>query len=497
MATRSLNAEPLPALEALELERREQLALPRLRGLGSWAVGALLLDGAMLAAAAVAAQLGAGGAGIVGIPLVWLAVYGGLALMFLRFRGMYTWHLRVSVLDDVRAVVTATALASMSLLTLRILLPGEVDDLAPQSLRLLAFSAVYVAAGRVAIDWAQLKARRHGEAAAPTLIVGAGRIGALTAERLLERPELGLRPVGFVDKEPLNESTLPAPVLGASWDLERLIEEHAVEHVVVTFSTAPSEVLLRAVQRCEELGVRVSLVPRLFERVNTRLSVDHIGGLPLLSTHRTDPKGWQFAVKYLVDRLVAALLLALVLPLLAVAALAARVSIGGPVLFRQRRVGLDGREFDMLKLRTMRGAPTHGEADADWAQEQLGEAVAPVAMQPDRTTRVGRLLRALSIDELPQLFNVLRGEMSIVGPRPERSHYVELFERNVYRYGDRHRVKSGITGWAQVHGLRGKTSLSDRVEWDNYYIENWSLWLDIKIVLMTFWAVTRYFTAGE
>jgi len=264
-----------------------------------------------------------------------------------------------------------------------------------------------------------------------------------------------------------------------------LIEEHAVEHVVVTFSTAPSEVLLRAVQRCEELGVRVSLVPRLFERVNTRLSVDHIGGLPLLSTHRTDPKGWQFAVKYLVDRLVAALLLALVLPLLAVAALAARVSIGGPVLFRQRRVGLDGREFDMLKLRTMRGAPTHGEADADWAQEQLGEAVAPVAMQPDRTTRVGRLLRALSIDELPQLFNVLRGEMSIVGPRPERSHYVELFERNVYRYGDRHRVKSGITGWAQVHGLRGKTSLSDRVEWDNYYIENWSLWLDIKILALT------------
>src|SRR5215210_6776676 len=470
MAIRSLNAEPLPALEPLELKRREEQAQPRLRGLGSWARGALLLDGAMLAAAAVAAQLGAGGAGIVGVSPVWLVVYGGLVLLFMRFRGMYAWRLRVSVLDDVRAVLTATALASMSLLTLRILLPGEVSDLASQSLRVLAFSAVYVAAGRVAIDWAQLKARRHGEAAAPTLIVGAGRIGALTAKRLLERPELGLQPVGFVDKEPLNE-------------------QHGIEHVVVTFSTAPSEVLLREVQRCEELGVRVSLVPRLFERVNTRLSVDHIGGLPLLSTHRTDPKGWQFAVKYLVDRLVAAFLILLVLPLLAAAALAVRFSVGAPVLFRQRRVGLDGREFDMLKLRTMRGAASHGEADVDWAQEQLGEPIERVEVQPDRTTRVGRLLRALSIDELPQLVNVLRGDMSLVGPRPERSHYVERFERNVYRYGDRHRVKSGITGWAQVHGLRGKTSLSDRVEWDNYYIENWSLWLDFKVLLLTFLAV--------
>src|SRR5215210_1117132 len=489
MATRSLNAEALPALEALELERTEQLALPRLRGLGSWARGALLLDAAMLAAAAVAAQLGAGGAGIVDVSPVWLVVYCGLVLLFLRFRGMYAWHLRVSVLDDVRAVATSAALASMSLLTLRILLPGDVDDLAPQSLRLLAFSAVYVAAGRVAIDWAQLKARRHGEAAAPTLIVGAGRIGALTAKRLLERPELGLQPVGFVDKEPLNEAALPVPVLGASWDLERLIEQHGIEHVVVTFSTAPSEVLLREVQRCEELGVRVSLVPRLFERVNTRLSVDHIGGLPLLSTHRTDPKGWQFAVKYIVDRIVAAVFLLLVLPLLAAAALAVKLSVGSPVLFRQRRVGLDGREFDMLKLRTMRGAASHGEADVDWAQEQLGEPIERVEVQPDRTTRVGRLLRALSIDELPQLVNVLRGDMSLVGPRPERSHYVERFERNVYRYGDRHRVKSGITGWAQVHGLRGKTSLSDRVEWDNYYIENWSLWLDFKVLLLTFLAV--------
>src|SRR5204863_2315564 len=239
------------------------------------------------------ADLGSGGAGIVRTAPVWLVAYGAIALAAFYVRGLYTWRVRLQVLDDVRTVLTTTALAGMIVLTLRILLPGDVDDLASQSLRLWAFSAVYLAAGRVALDWAQLKARRDGELAKPTLIVGAGRVGRLTARRLIEHPEFGLLPVGFLDKEPLEEPGLPVPVLGASWDLERLIEQYGIEHVVITFSTAPSEVLLRELQRCEELGVSVSLVPRLFERVTERLTVDHIGGLPLLSTRRSDPKGWQ------------------------------------------------------------------------------------------------------------------------------------------------------------------------------------------------------------
>ncbi|MFL5906805.1 MAG: sugar transferase, partial [Solirubrobacterales bacterium] len=166
-------------------------------------------------------------------------------------------------------------------------------------------------------------------------------------------------------------------------------------------------------------------------------------------------------------------------------------------------VGLDGREFDMLKFRTMPGSPEeHGEADAGWAASQLNEesgeptgSGAETAAEPERKpTRFGALLRRTSLDELPQLFNVLRGEMSIVGPRPERSSYVAMFEQQIRRYTDRHQVKSGITGWAQVHGLRGDTSLSDRIEWDNYYVENWSTWLDFKIVLLTFVAVFRDFS---
>ena len=496
MAMRSVNAEPLPALESLELQGGRELALRRPVP-GSWARGALALDVVLVLVAAVMSQLGSSGAGVVDMPAAWLLVYAGLAVLFLHMRGMYSWHLRLSMLDSARNVVVATVLASMALVSLRILLPGNVADLAPQSLRLLAFSAVYLTAGRVALDWAHLRARLEREAARPTLVVGAGRVGALTARRLLEHPEFGLRPVGFVDKEPLDEATLPLPVLGASWDLERLIEQFGIRHVVITFSTAPSEVLLREVERCEELGVSVSLVPRLFERVNGRLTVEHIGGLPLLSAHRVDPKGWQFALKYTIDRMVAAFLLLLCLPVLAAAALAVRLSVGSPVFFRQPRVGRDGREFDMLKLRTMRGTPADGEADADWAAEQLGLLAGEPIEQEERTTGVGRFLRALSLDELPQLLNVLKGDMSLVGPRPERTQYVRRFEQFVYRYGDRHRVKSGITGWAQVNGLRGKTSLSDRVEWDNYYIENWSLWLDVKILLTTVLAVRRYFVAAD
>ena len=492
MATRTLNAEAVPVLEPIELEHQEAPVFGRVRQHASWSRGAFALDSAMLLAAGLAATLGSRVAGIIPIPGVWVALYGGLVLLALHTRRMYSWRVRLQVLDDIRSVLTATVLACMALVTLRILLPGDVDQLAGQSIRLWAFSAFYLVAGRVALDWAQLNARRAGEVAKPTLIVGAGRVGRLAARRLQEHPEFGLRPVGFLDKEPLDTSGLPVPVLGASWDLERLIEQHGIEHLVVTFSTAPSEVLLREIKHCEELGVGVSLVPRLFESVTERLAVEHIGGLPLLSARRTDPRGWEFALKHVADRAIALLLLLLAAPIFAVAALGTVLSVGRPVFFRQPRIGRDGRRFEMLKFRSMR------TVSEPVVLPDLPPDTAPGGIEgDDRRTPFGSFLRRTSIDELPQLLNVVKGEMSLIGPRPERPDFVRLFERNVPRYGDRHRVKSGITGWAQVHGLRGKTSLSDRVEWDNYYIENWTLWLDIKILLMTVLAVRRYFAQAE
>jgi exopolysaccharide biosynthesis polyprenyl glycosylphosphotransferase len=361
--------------------------------------------------------------------------------------------------------------------------PGTGDAAA----RLWLLMATLVGTGRLGVAGVEALTRRAATSAArATLIVGAGQVGQTIARRLMAEPQLGLQPIGFLDKEPLDdEHPLDLPVLGASWDLEDVVAEHGVEQVVVAFSTAPSAIVLDVVRRCWNLGLEVMVVPRLFEVEGRRTRVEHLGALPVVSLDPSDPRSWQFSVKYAIDRLIASLVLLALLPVVAGIALAVKLSSPGPVLFRQRRVGLDGRAFDMLKFRTMAGAPeAAGESNAAWAMAAIGLSAKP-ATGVDRRTRLGAWLRRTSLDELPQLWNVVRGDMSLVGPRPEITHYVEQFEDAIYRYPERHRVKSGLTGWAQVNGLRGDTSLQDRVEWDNFYIENWSPLLDLKIVIKT------------
>jgi exopolysaccharide biosynthesis polyprenyl glycosylphosphotransferase len=351
-------------------------------------------------------------------------------------------------------------------------------------------------AGRLALFQAWRKAHERSQDTGRALIVGAGQVGHLTAKRLVENRRLGLVPVGFLDKEPLGDEELPRhgdlslPVLGASWDLERVVRAESIDTVVIAFSTAPHHVLVSLVRRAWKLGVDVIVIPRLYEVEGRRMRMEHLGGLPLITLDTSDPTSVKFAIKYALDRVIAGIALLAFAPVLAVVAVAVRCSLGRPILFRQQRVGRDGHGFEMLKFRTMHGAPDeHGEADAGWADLILtgGDGSPAASAQPDshRRSGLGDWLRKLSLDELPQLWNVVRGDMSLVGPRPERVGYVAQFEDVVYRYGERHRVKSGLTGWAQVHGLRGETSLQDRVEWDNFYIENWSFWLDLKILFMT------------
>jgi exopolysaccharide biosynthesis polyprenyl glycosylphosphotransferase len=480
------------------------LALPRLwlqrprtsrERLHSWKVASLSIDTLMLLFSLTAFEFFAAAQST---STGWRIVCSVLVLAFFASRRLYTTRLRVQFVDDLPRVIASTAVAAMMVVALRLVIHD--DPQAADTVFYWLFAGSCLVVGRAATHVAQARERRRGIGDRPTLIVGAGKVAHLTAKRLLERPELGLRPVGFLDKEPLDlgDNSIGLPVLGASWDLDRIISEYGVEHVIVTFSTAPDQVLVALTRRCWERGVSVSLVPRLFEVEGSRITPEHLGGLPLIAVEMADPKGWQFTVKYAIDRVVAALVLLLLLPLLVVIALAIRISMGSPVFYRQPRVGRDGHVFQMLKFRTMRGRPEDaGEADVDWALEQMGtgsDAAGRNGDEPEpveRRTPLGRVLRKYSLDELPQLLNVLRGDMSLVGPRPERATYVEQFEGSVYRYGDRHRVKSGITGWAQVQGLRGKTSLADRVEWDNHYVEKWSPWFDIKIVLYTIAAVLR------
>jgi exopolysaccharide biosynthesis polyprenyl glycosylphosphotransferase len=473
----------LGTVDGLRLRARAREGVVR-RSDRFWRLTRLGLDVLLLTTAVVASNLASPAAKVPSAGVLWPALLVLAALAVLASRGAYSRHLMVDLLDDMRSLVVAVGLATMAVVTLRVMLYAAPQHTAAETLRLAVFASVYLAAGRVGLDLSQKHARRAGEAV-PTLIVGAGNVGHTTAKRLLEHPELGLRPIGFLDKEPRQDVTTNShlPVLGASWDFEQVVREYGVGQVIITFSTAPNEVLLRMVKRGEELGVGVALVPRLFESTTERMTIDHLGGLPLLTSHPRNPKGWQFALKYAVDRALALLILIILSPIMLVAAIGVHFSLGKPLFFRQLRVGRDGRTFEVLKFRSMRTVEdprVNPSADAD------------------RVTRFGAFLRSTSIDEFPQLINVLRGEMSLIGPRPERPDLVEIFEQSIYRYQERHRVKSGITGWAQIHGIgRGDDrfavrTLSDRVEWDNYYIENWSLWLDMKILLRTIRAAVDF-----
>jgi exopolysaccharide biosynthesis polyprenyl glycosylphosphotransferase len=423
-----------------------------------------------------------------------LVVLVGLGIILgLTLTGAYVPRGRVRPLVDIRQVLTITAALTMAAAATELAL-GETG-VGDAAVRFWLLTATLMVSSRVALQGAEQLSRRSARGEGATLIVGAGRVGHLAARRLLDDPALGLRPVGFLDKEPLGDVADEAgasgalPVLGASWDLEAVVRSHDIENVLVAFSTAPNHVVLDVVRRCWRLGVNVMVVPRLYEVEGVRAHTEHLGALPLVTLSPSDPSGWMFTAKYAVDRLVALLTLILTAPLIAGITLAILITSGRPIFFRQRRVGRDGHVFEMLKFRTMSGAPeASGEFDAEWAAlaasgARIGDAEALVG--EDRRTPMGTFLRRTSIDELPQLWNVFRGDMSLIGPRPERLHYVELFERSIYRYPDRHRVKSGLTGWAQVNGLRGNTSLADRIEWDNFYIENWSPWLDLKILVKT------------
>jgi exopolysaccharide biosynthesis polyprenyl glycosylphosphotransferase len=438
---------------------------------------ALLLGAVMLADAAHPAAFY--------LPLL---LFGPLALALLASRRLYDPHAQIGRLDRAAGVAGSIAIAAISIAGLVELTrpdASEADLIAAQ----FCFATVLLLAWRMLFATLRARARRGRRCGRPTLVVGSGDVGARIERHLDEIPVLGLIPVGFVDSDPASPAELARrhrPVLGTPAEFDAIVTETDARHAIFAFQIEPDHTLRRLVRRCRDRGLTMGVVPRLFDDATNRMVLEHVGGIPVFELRQVDPKGWQFAIKHGLDRLAAAALLVLLSPILAGTALAVRLSSPGPVLFRQRRVGRDGQVFDVLKFRSMRYEPEGA------AVPVLAPGAAPGGVEGnDRRTRVGRFIRAWSLDELPQLINVLRGEMSIVGPRPERPELVGEFAEHVRRYDERHRVRSGITGWAQVHGLGPGTSLEDRAEWDNWYIQNWSLWLDLKILLMTIPAVLR------
>jgi exopolysaccharide biosynthesis polyprenyl glycosylphosphotransferase len=420
-----------------------------------------------------------------------------VTMLLFYLRGLYQTRLRTLILDGIVPVLSGVSVAAMAVATLGILFNGQLPN-QTDWLHGWLFSLLGVGIGRIVLSFAQRVARSHHLVGKSVLIMGAGVVGAQVARRLESHPEYGLVPIGFLDEDPRSVAEVggrDVPVLGTIDDLDETVERTGVKHLIVAFSSAADARVSRLIQRCQELGVAVSVVPRMFDTINDRVGYDTVGGLPLLTFAAVDLDGLQFALKHAIDRVLALTLLIIFSPVIVLAAIAVRLSSPGPAFFRQRRVGRDGKVFDFYKFRSMRveqAPPQNAQGESTALDFLLGGDTAPGGVEgADRRTPVGRFLRSTSLDELPQLLNVLRGDMSLVGPRPERPEFVELFRQDIMRYGDRHRVKSGITGWAQVHGLRGQTSLAERVEWDNYYIAHWSLGLDLKILALTLVALFR------
>lgn len=415
---------------------------------------------------AVASDLGAVflAALIVGLPWLPALSTAGITTIALERVGLNRGRLNLRISDDVTAIFSRVVIAMV--LSALFLDVGDASQ--------VAFAAM-IAAGLLFVTRATVyqgvaTARRHGHGVQDVVIVGSGPVGHALAQVLTARPEFGMRVIGFADRR---VGSCALPVLGEPQDLPEVIARTGVRRVILAFGHAREAEMVSVLRSCASLPVELYTLPRFFElgmEARSRAAED-LWGFPVVKLRggtRARSAWWS---KRIFDVVLASLLLVATAPLFALCAIAVKISSPGPVLFRQKRVGQFGQPIEMLKFRTM---TENDDSDTKWTVDD-----------DQRVTVVGRALRPSHLDELPQLWNVLRGEMSIVGPRPERPFFADQFRTEIRGYDDRHRYPVGLTGWAQVNGLWGDTSIEDRARLDNRYIENWSLWQDIIILWRT------------
>jgi len=366
--------------------------------------------------------------------------------------------------------VVATVVLSGVLLWVR---PGNPDVLYSRAtlLLFLVCAIVFVIVGRSFVREFVERRHRHGRDLDRVLIAGNGELARAVHERISAHHELGFEIVGCLRNG--EESRVEIPCLGTIDDAEEVIARERVDHVFVALPHASSTAMMALLDKLVRSCVSIHVVPDLLQFMVLKSRVEDIDGLPTINLSETPLEGWSRFVKRGFDLLVATAAFVVFSPVMLLVALAIVIEDRGPIFYRQVRMGLDGKPFEIVKFRSMR-VGAENETGAKWAERD-----------DPRRTRIGRLIRAWSLDELPQLINVLRGDMSVVGPRPERPQFVAQFRAEFPHYMLRHKVRAGMTGWAQVHGWRGNTSIRMRIEHDLYYIENWSLMLDLKILFMT------------
>jgi Undecaprenyl-phosphate glucose phosphotransferase len=334
---------------------------------------------------------------------------------------------------------------------------------------LLSIAAVWFS--RAAFREGLRFARRRGYNQRFAVVVGDGELAATVVQRMQGRRDVGIQVLGVVGDD--KDDTGGARRLGGYADLRAVLDAHTVDHVILALAHEDYGRLPGLLDAVGDEPVTIHVVPDLLRFASLRGGIEQFEGMPFIHLRESPLYGWNRLAKRVFDFVFSAAVLAVIWPALLMLAAVVKLSSRGSIFYRQERMGLDGRRFEMLKFRTM---------DAD-AEARTGPVWAGPSDQ--RRTGFGAFLRRLSLDELPQFWNVLRGDMSVVGPRPERPVFVERFRQTVPGYMLRHKVKAGITGWAQVNGLRGNTSLEKRIQYDIEYIERWSVWLDVKIIAMT------------
>ena len=396
-------------------------------------------------------------------------------VVFLSFR-LYTLR-RSSRVDEFYAIVGATivgtlmgvALASLSL---RDFVVGR-DYSRAMVIYAWFLSMLLMMVGRLFNSWLRQYLIRRGWGRRRVLIVGTGDIARMILQKIMWTPELGYDVVGVVSFHETDQTTLlEVPVVGTADNLGQIIEAQRADEVVIALPEETSHHdILWLISECERGRVTIRVYPDLFQIMAGPVSIGEMGGIPILTVRDIALTGWRRVAKRLMDIAGGAVALVLFSPLMLLTAILIKLESPGPVFFVQERMGLDAKPFPILKFRSMRAdAEKHGT----WT-----------AANDPRRTKIGGLLRKTNIDEFPQFINILVGDMSLVGPRPEQPYYVEQFRRSIPRYMDRHREKAGLTGWAQVNGYRQDTSIIERTKYDLWYIENWSLLLDVKIIIRT------------
>lgn len=396
----------------------------------------------------------------------------------LRFENLYRRRSRVFDFNVVKRIFTGSTLAMLVLIAcvFYLKLPDSYSRLASVILMPIVIASLIL--NRIALHFVfQWMMLHHGVGQTRTAILGGGPLAEQIYQSLLRHPEHGMLPVGMILSHSVAETMWPAkniPVLGRIDNLEALLLEHRINEVILSQPELDHDQLPELLVACERALAAFRIVPDVTEMLLSGMTVETIDGLPLLGIRETPLQGWNAALKRMLDFLAALSGLILTAPLVGLLAWVIKRQDGASPFFTQERMGVDGRLFKIIKLRTMR--PN--------AEVESGPIFA--SDYDPRCTPLGTLLRKTHIDELPQLLNVLKGEMSLVGPRPERPYFIEQFRNNVPRYMVRHKVRSGMTGWAQVNGFCGRHgTIPERLKYDLYYIENWSLWLDIKILALT------------